>query len=160
MFLDKTAFVLTFLATLGAGLIAGVFFIFSIAIMRALERVPGGMAAMQSMNVAVPNPMFLGVFLGTGLVCLVLAIFSVVNWERTGAMWILAAALLYLIGAIGITVVFNVPMNNALNAADPSSPAGQELWKNYLANWTFWNHVRTIASLGATATFMAGLVMR
>src|SRR5216110_1931686 len=115
MLIDKATFALTLLATLGSGLIAGVFFIFSVSIMRALERVPGGMAAMQSMNVVVPNPIFLGVFLGTGSVCLALAIISVVRWEQTGAMWILAAALLYLIGSIGITIVFNVPMNNALN---------------------------------------------
>ena len=156
----KAVLILTILATLGTGLIAGVFFIFSVAIMRALERVPGGMAAMQSMNVAVPNPMFLGVFLGTGLVCLALAIISVVRWEQPGAMLILAAALLYLIGSIGVTIIFNVPMNNALVAADPSSSAGQELWKNYLTNWTFWNHIRTITSLGAFASFIAALLAR
>ena len=156
----KAVLILTILATLGTGLIAGVFFIFSVAIMRALERVPSGMAAMQSMNVAVPNPMFLGVFLGTGLVCLALAIISVVRWEQPGAMLILAAALLYLIGSIGVTIIFNVPMNNTLNAADPSSSAGQELWQNYLTNWTFWNHIRTITSLGSFASFIAALLAR
>ena len=160
MLLERILVVFTILAALGTGLIAGVFFIFSVAIMRALERVPGGMAAMQSMNVAVPNPMFLGVFLGTGLVCLALAIISVVRWERPGAMWILAAALLYLIGSIGVTIIFNVPMNNTLNAADPSSSAGQELWQNYLTNWTFWNHIRTIASVGSFASFIAALLAR
>ena len=160
MLLERILVVFTILAALGTGLIAGVFFIFSVAIMRALERVPGGMAAMQSMNVAVPNPMFLGVFLGTGLVCLALAIISVVRWERPGAMWILAAALLYLIGGIGVTIIFNVPMNNTLNAADPSSSAGQVLWQNYLTNWTFWNHIRTIASVGSFASFIAALLAR
>ena len=160
MLIDKATFALTLLATLGSGLIAGVFFIFSVAIMRALERVPGGMVAMQSMNVVIPNPMFLSAFLGTAAVCLALAIISVVRWEQPGAMWILAAALLYLIGGLGITVIFNVPMNNELVAADPSSPAGQEVWKNYLTNWTFWNHVRTLASLAATASFIAALVAR
>ena len=109
------------MASLGSGLIAGVFFIFSVAIMRALERVPGGMAAMQSINVVIINPMFLGVFMGTALLCVVLAINSVVRWQQPGAMWLLVGALLYLIGSLGITVIFNVPMNNALVAADPAS---------------------------------------
>ncbi len=158
--LDRVSATLTLLSVLGSGLVSGVFFIFSVAIMRALERAPGGMAAMQSINVVILNPMFLGVFMGTALVCVVLAIFSVVRWEQPAAAWILAGALFYLIGSIGITMIFNVPMNNALEAADPSSAAGQEVWKNYLTSWTFWNHVRTIASLGASASFIVALVVR
>jgi uncharacterized membrane protein len=156
--LEKTFFVLTLLATLGSGLIAGVFFIFSVAIMRALERVPGGMAAMQSINVVIINPMFLGVFMGTAVLCLVLAVASIMRWQSPGSAWLLAGCLLYLVGSMGITIIFNVPMNNALVAADPSSSAGQEVWKNYLTNWTFWNHVRTIATLGASASFIAALI--
>lgn len=156
--LDKFFFVLIMLAALGSGLIAGVFFIFSVAVMRALERVPGGMAAMQSINVVILNPRFLGVFMGTALMCIALAIASVVRWEQPGAAWLLAGALLYLIGSIGITMIFNVPMNNALAAADPASSDGQKIWADYLTNWTLWNHVRTIASLGASASFIVALV--
>ena len=158
MLIERISFALTFLAALGSGLIAGVFFIFSVAIMRSLERVPGGMAAMQSINVVILNPMFLGVFMGTALVCVVLAIGSVVRWQQPGAMWMLAGALLYLAGSFGITAIFNVPMNNALVAADPSSAAGQDVWKNYLTNWTFWNHIRTVATLAASASLIAALV--
>ena len=160
MLIERISFALTFLAALGSGLIAGVFFIFSVAIMRSLERVPGGMAAMQSINVVIINPMFLGVFMGTALVCVVLAIGSAVRWQQPGAAWMLAGALLYLIGALGITIIFNVPMNNALVAADPASAPGQEIWKNYLTNWTLWNHIRTIATLAASASFIAALVAR
>jgi len=46
MILDKLFFVLTLVAALGSGLIAGAFFIFSVAVMRALERVPGGAGIM------------------------------------------------------------------------------------------------------------------
>jgi uncharacterized membrane protein len=157
---DRVHLTLTIMSALGTGLISGVFFIFSVAIMRALERTPGGMAAMQSINVVIINPIFLGLFMGTALVCLVLAVSSAVRWEQPGAMWILAGSLLYLIGAVGITIVFNVPMNNSLVAADPSSVAGQEIWKNYLTNWTFWNHVRTVTSLAASASFIAALAAR
>ncbi|HEX6127268.1 MAG TPA: anthrone oxygenase family protein [Pyrinomonadaceae bacterium] len=152
--LEKLIFVLTVLATLGSGLIAGVFFIFSVAVMRALERVPGGMAAMQSINLIIINPMFLGVFLGTALLCIVLGVASVFHWEWAGSGWSLAGCLLYLGGCIGVTMVFNVPMNNALAAADPARPQGQQVWANYLRNWTFWNHIRTGASLGASAGFV------
>lgn len=154
----RILFVLTLLAALGSALIAGVFFIFSVAIMRALERVPNGAAAMQSINIVIINPMFLGVFLGTALLCLGLAIDAIIRWHQPGAVWLLAGALLYLIGSIAVTMIFNVPMNNSLAAVDPASPGGQEIWKNYLTNWTFWNHIRTVASLAASASFITALI--
>jgi uncharacterized membrane protein len=70
--------VLTFLSALGSGLIAGVFFAFSAFVMTALGRLPPdqGMAAMQSINVAVLNPWFFAAFFGTAALCAVLAIAS------------------------------------------------------------------------------------
>ena len=58
-----------FLAALGSGLMAGLFFIFSVFIMAALGRLPpaSGIAAMQSINVIILNGMFLSVFMGTAL---------------------------------------------------------------------------------------------
>ncbi|MGD9741821.1 MAG: hypothetical protein AB7V53_04220, partial [Dongiaceae bacterium] len=55
--------VLTFLSALGAGLIAGLFFAFSSFVMAALARLPAdqGVAAMQSINTAVLNPVFFAV---------------------------------------------------------------------------------------------------
>jgi uncharacterized membrane protein len=41
---------------------------------------------------------------------------------------------------------------------DPSGAEGASLWARYLKDWTFWNHVRTIASLAASVLFMAVLV--
>jgi len=63
-------FALTLLGALGAGLVAGIFFAFSAFVMTALGRLPApkGIAAMQSINVAVLNPAFFSVFFGTGAV--------------------------------------------------------------------------------------------
>jgi uncharacterized membrane protein len=70
--------VLTFAAAIGAGLVAGIFFAFSSFVMRALARIapPQGIAAMQSINVAVINPVFMAAFLGTGALCAALAVLS------------------------------------------------------------------------------------
>ena len=149
-------FWLTFAAALGAGLIAGTFFIFSVAIMASLRRLPAseGMAAMQSINVVIQNPVFLGVFMGTAILSIVLAVMTVVDWNPGVSACLIAGAILYAVGTFALTIVFNVPLNNALDAADPSTAAGQEVWKNYLANWTFWNNVRTVASILATAAYV------
>ena len=159
---DRLIFVLTFLAALGSGLIAGVFFIFSVAVMKALGRIPPaeGMSAMQSINIVIINPLFLTVFLGTGAACIVLLIGSILGWQKGGAAYLLIGALLYLVGSIIVTIFFNVPMNDTLAAASPTEPKSAEVWSNYLSNWTLWNHVRTVASLAGAAMLTMAMVSR
>jgi uncharacterized membrane protein len=97
------------------------------------------------------------VFFGTAAVSVVLAIAALTGWFAPGAMWLLVGCLLYLVGNIVVTMIFNVPLNNALAAADPVSAAGASVWARYLSVWTAWNHVRTVACLAATASFIMAL---
>lgn len=144
-------FSLKLIAALGCGLIAGVFFAFSTFVMKALAKQPPaqGIAVMQSINVTVINPWFMAAFLGTSLVCLVLIVASLLKWPHPSAVYVLLGSLLYLLGTFGVTMVFNVPLNDALAIVKPNSIEGTNLWEKYLTNWTFWNHVRTIAALAA-----------
>jgi uncharacterized membrane protein len=156
---DKLLFLSTLFAALGSGLIAGAFFAFSSFVMKALSRLPAseGMAAMQSINVVVLNPLFLGVFVGTAVLCAVAAVFAFLRWQEPGSGYLLAGSLLYLIGTFLVTMVLNVPLNDALAAMAPSAPEAKELWAGYLDRWTVWNHVRTIAALAAAASFTNAL---
>jgi uncharacterized membrane protein len=115
---------LTFLAALSCGLAAGIFFAFSSLVMRALARIspPTGIAAMQSINVSVINPWFMGAFFGPAVICCFLAVISLLRWNRQGAAFILAGSALYLVGTMAVTFAFNVPLNDALAMADPASP--------------------------------------
>lgn len=148
-------FVLTLCAALGCGLIAGVFFAFSAFVMKAFARLPPGegMAAMQAVNVAVLNPLFLGVFVGTAALCAVAVVLSLLRWNEPGSAWLLAGGLLYLVGCFLVTMAFNVPRNEALAKVSPADPNAASLWASYLSSWTAWNHVRTAASLAAAAAF-------
>jgi uncharacterized membrane protein len=119
-----------------------------------------GIAAMQSINRVILNPLFLVVFLGTALVCLLVVLTSLWRWHEAGAAWLLAGALLYLVGTFLVTMLFNVPLNNALDAATPASADGARLWANYLSTWTAWNHVRSITSFAAMAAMIAGLYLQ
>lgn len=146
-------------AIVGCGLIAGVFFAFSTFIMKALALRPTaeGIAAMQAINITVINPWFMTAFLGTGLVCLGLSLPKLLEWQQPETRYVLIASLLYLVGTIGVTMVCNVPLNNAIATAKPNSPEGATLWAKYLTDWTVWNHVRTIAALLAAASFTLAL---
>lgn len=160
--LDNAIFVLAFIAAIGAGLMAGIFFSFSNFVMAALGRLPppNGVAAMQAINVTVLNPGFFLTFFGTGLVCLALVAGSFVWWDQAAGKLLLIASLAYVIGCIGVTMVCNVPLNNALAAVRANTPEEAALWSRYLDHWVMWNHVRTLASLLAGISFTAALLLR
>lgn len=65
--LQQYYFALKLFSVLGCGLMAGVFFAFSSFVMNALARLQPtqGIAAMQSINITVINPLFMAPFLGT-----------------------------------------------------------------------------------------------
>ncbi|WP_298721803.1 anthrone oxygenase family protein [uncultured Ferrovibrio sp.] len=151
--------VLTLLAALGSGLIGGVFFAFSTFVMKALSRRPAAeaVAAMQSINIVVINPWFMAAFLGTAALCLLLAVLAFTQGPALALPRILAGAALYAVGTFGVTMVFNVPRNNRLARMQPASAEAAAYWPRYVAEWTGWNHLHTIAALAASAAFMLAL---
>jgi uncharacterized membrane protein len=158
---DTLLFALRLAAVLGAGLMAGLFFTFSNSVMGALARLQPaeGIAAMQSINRVILNPLFLAVFLGTPALCALVILSSLWRWNDAGSAWLLLGSALYIAGAFLVTIFINVPMNNALDAVQPASTEGVNLWTGYLANWTAWNHVRSVASLAAMALLVVGLYL-
>jgi uncharacterized membrane protein len=159
MNIDRLQFALALLSALGCWLMAGVFFAFSTFVMKALARIQPeqGIAAMQSINAAVPSSLFGMTFLVTAAACAVLAVFSLFRWHKPGAGYLLAGSLLYLAGAILVTMIFNVPKNNVLASVDPASGEGTRLWVDYVSSWAAWNHVRTAASIAAAASLTYGV---
>lgn len=151
---------LTFFTALGSGLVAGVFFAFSAFVMKALAQLPSeqGMRAMQSINVVVLNRLFLTVFIGTALACMVFFVLSILNWRDPKSMYLLIGCLFYLLGSFLVTSVYNVPLNDALASLDAKDTKNVSFWKEYVSKWTAWNHVRTFASIAALASFLFALL--
>jgi uncharacterized membrane protein len=158
-FTQQHYFALKLFSALGCGLMAGVFFAFSTFVMKALARLQSkeGITAMQSINITAINPLFMGIFLGTAATCIFIAGSSLLNWYQPKSAYLLIGSLFYLVGAFGVTILFNVPLNEALAIADPDSANSASLWANYLTNWTIWNHVRTISALFASAAITIAL---
>jgi uncharacterized membrane protein len=148
---------LTTVGALGAGLAAGVFFGFSTFIMRALNRLPADRAigAMQAINVAAPNPLFMLVLFGTGVVCVVVGVASIGHLDEPGAILRVVGAIVYLAGLV-VTAAYHVPKNDALARVDADAVGAAQTWAHYTAGWTAWNHVRAITSVaGAVLMFVA-----
>jgi len=154
-------FILMQLAIVAYALVGGVFLAFSDFIMRSLALTggTGGVEAMQVINREVFRWVFMALFLGMAAVSLVVAGYGANNLTHPAGALILIAGLVYLIGCFGVTVFFNVPMNEALAGMDLSQDATRAYWTDtYLPRWTFWNTVRTVACGVSAALLLFGLM--
>jgi uncharacterized membrane protein len=151
---------LVFTTAIGAALVSGIFYAFSTFVMQAFARlIPReGIAAMQSINVVVINPLFFLAFFGTGLLCVATIVASLLSETAVSLVPALTGGLLYIVGCIGVTIVGNVPLNERLAKVDPDDAEAESLWNLYLSRWTLWNHVRTAASLAAAALLVIATV--
>ncbi|GAA1457344.1 DUF1772 domain-containing protein [Williamsia maris] len=141
------------LGVTSTGLIAGLFCAFAYAVMPGLHRADARtlVTAMQKINVAIVNPVFLLLFFG-GLV-----VTGTAAWlcrHHAIAPWVITAAVLYLVGLI-VTVAFNIPLNDRLAAAtDPD--AARAAFEN---SWVRWNLVRAALHTAAFTALATGLVV-
>jgi uncharacterized membrane protein len=158
--ISHAVFVLIFAAAIGCGLVAGIFFAFSFFVMAALGRLPSdhGIAAMNSINVTVINPMFILAFFGTAALCLAASAGVALRWTASSGTLVLLASVIYLVGCIGVTMLRNVPLNNALAAATLGTPEAAAMWTRYLSEWTFWNTVRTATPIVSAVLFTVALL--
>lgn len=143
-------------SAVSSALVAGIFYAFSSFVMAALGRLPSeqGINAMNAINVTVYTPSFMILFMGTALLCVILAVWALFSIGNLDSQLILAACVLYLAGCFGVTMKFNVPLNEQLAAATAGS-AGM-LWQDFLRDWTRWNTARTVgACLSATLFILA-----
>lgn len=148
---------LLWIAAIGCGVMAGVYFAFSAFIMTAFAGIDEdhGMAAMNAINTTILSSLFMPLFWGTTIVSAALAVLALFRWDTPGSAVMLAGGVVYVAGMFLVTVFFNVPRNNALATPGPDGPA---IWARYLVEWTRWNHVRTLTSTLAALLFVLGLV--
>ena len=98
--------------------------------MKALTRLPAeqGMAAMQLINVTIINPVFLLLFLGTAVLCAVLALYALLQRQSTPTVLLLVGCVCYLVGTVGVTMAFNVPLNNVLAGSKAAISVAPDVW--------------------------------
>lgn len=133
----------------------GTFWSFSTGVMPGLRRTDDTafVTAMRAINRAVINPLFLlPIFLPPVLL----------GWagflQRTEPRgWLLiASGLVFLVGVVVVTMVGNVPLNNAL---DTSTEADGPARTAFERRWNAWNGVRSAASVVAIALAASALVL-
>ncbi len=128
-------------ARLTSGLLAGVFFVFAVAIMPALSGADDHTfeVSMNRINVSIVNPVFVLVFFGAPVLAVLAAV-------MVRAPLLYAAATLAVITLL-ITIAANIPLNNQL-AAGAGRPGFEQVWVR-------WNVVRTVTGIGSFASLLA-----
>ena len=142
--------VVLIVATMTMGLMAGVFGIYSNAVMPGLHRTDDRtfVAAFQAIDRAIINPAFMVTFFGALALTALAAVLHLTADGRSLLPWIAAALVLHLLVVV-ITIGVNVPRNNEIKAAGDidqmTDPHGvRERFDE--ARWVRWNHLRTFAS--------------
>jgi uncharacterized membrane protein len=143
-------------ATLTTGLVAGVFYAYSVSVNLGLAAQPdvSYVATMQEINERIQNPLFFASFFGAALFPLPALVVHLPRLRSGRFQLILLACLLYIGGGFLLTAFVNVPMNDQLAAVDPDAPARvfSEARDAYEGPWDFWNGVRAVFS---TLSFVA-----
>jgi len=144
-----TAVAATLSLIMAAGM-TGSFFVFSTGVMPGLNgsRPASAIDAMQAINQRIQNPLFIGMFLLLPVFAAVAGILLMTMDEKTAGVLFLAAAAVYVLGALVPSFAVNIPMNNALDGVHiPHDPAeAARIWAAYSARWTAWNTVRAVFS--------------
>ena len=159
MSLRTVQIVSLFAATIATGLTAGVFVLYAHTIMPGLGKADDRtfVGGFQAIDRAIINPLFMLTFFGA----LVLGVIAAAAHLRPGSRallpWIVAAGILYL-AAVIITLVVNVPLNDAIKAAANADPATVRA-NFHEARWNAWNLVRAVATTAAFVCLAWALVL-
>lgn len=155
MTLANVALVLTALTT---ALMTGLFYAWSCSVMLGFARLSDKefISAMQATNRAIQNPVFFAAFFGAPIF---LPICAFLHYGEPRFWYLLAAAIIYLLGTFGVTVFGNVPLNNMLDRFDLESASEEETGRqrlNFEGLWNNLNTIRTVSSMLALIFVVIG----
>jgi uncharacterized membrane protein len=149
--------------TVAMGLIAGLYFGWAVAVMPGLGELDDRafVEAAQELDDAIRSPLFFAVFLGA----LVLPAVALYQQRQLGLReatpWIVAALVLYGVGAL-TTMAINEPLNmDLVDAGDPSRIADPGAVRDdFEGPWVAWHIVRTVLSIAALGSLAYALFVQ
>ncbi|NVK34168.1 MAG: DUF1772 domain-containing protein [Rhodobacteraceae bacterium] len=152
---------MSMLSLLSIGAVFGFFYAWVCSTMWGLDAADPRVAisAMQAMNASVRNAVFFPAFFLTPVFLAITAFIANRQRRARSAVLFAAAAAVYFTGALMVTAIVNVPMNEALALVivPADSAAAADLWRDYSAPWQFWNTIRTFVS--GCALLLTGLAI-
>jgi len=141
------------------GLMAGIYFAFSVFIMKSFTELPALQAAqaMNKINDVILNTLFLPLFFGSTIGFAGLIVWSFADWHPDQSQPVVSAAAIYIAGMFAVTAFGNVPLNNKLKSSSIDDTLLIEFWHEYRHSWTRLNHLRTLSCLASCSLLIVAL---
>ena len=145
-------------ATLTSGLASGLFFAYSVSVMRGLARTDDRtfVRSMQEINVAILNGWFAVAFVGAPLSTMLAVVLHVGQGKVPALAW-MTVALGFSIVTLVVTFASNVPLNNELARATAGDVTVAR--RRFEARWVRRNLVRTVSSTAAFGCLAFALLL-
>jgi uncharacterized membrane protein len=149
-----TTYIVMIITATVTALIAGLFYAYTCSVNIGLGKLPdeGYIAAMQSINREIQNPLFFVSFMGTVLLLPISTWMQYKAGASTAFLLLLAASLIYVTGTFAVTMFGNVPLNKALDKFHLQSATAAEIAHQramFEARWNRLHNIRTIASVAS-----------
>lgn len=137
------------LAAFLCSLVAGFLFAFAAVVMPGIKSLADGdfIRAFQAVDRVIQRnqPLFILVWVGSVLALVAAAVLGV--WQLGGAdrLFVIAAALVYVLGVQVPTIIINIPLNNelqALDAATMNETLRRHARDHFEPRWNRWNAIR------------------
>jgi uncharacterized membrane protein len=145
------------LAVIAAGLSAGLYYTFSVAILPGLQNADDRtlIDAMQHINTAIENPAFFATFLGGPALALAALVMARGDGSPELVRWIAWGLGLSVLGII-VTGAFSIPLNDDLDAVGNAFqlPDPAKARDDYVDPWVAWNIVRALIYTGSFACLL------
>ncbi|WP_073080612.1 anthrone oxygenase family protein [Chitinophaga jiangningensis] len=154
---SNRAMITLLLSLLFLGLMAGLFYSWSVSVMPGITKLNDiqFLSAMQAMNRAILNPLFLIPFIGT------VFLLPFATWQQASQpafYYLLAASVLYIAGVFGVTITGNVPLNDSLDKFNLVNATAEALAAQRRLFETPWVNLHTIRTICGILAFACGLI--
>ena len=141
-------------------LIAGLLYAYSCSVNPGLGKLSDQVyiASMHSINREIQNPLFFISFIGT------LLLLPITTWLQykvsmsSAFFLLLIASLLYIAGVFAVTMLGNVPVNEALDKVNLQSASAEELANRRLQFEIRWNRLHTVRTIAAFISLLLVIV--
>ena len=140
------------LSTLLCSLVSGFVFAFAVVVMPGIKNLKDSefISAFQVMDGVIQNnqPLFVFVWVGSAFTLIVSAVLGI--WQLNGiqTIFLIATAVIYIVGVQLPTIRVNIPLNNKIQSFDVSANelTQQTARNDFEQRWNFWNLLRTVVS--------------
>ena len=146
-------------------LVSGLFYGYQCSVINGLGALADKeyLSAFQSINKAILNPTFMLSFMGSLIILPVISYMTFKSGSGLIFPCVLTATILYIVGVFGVTMFYNVPLNEKVAAFDIQNATEAQLRimrSGFEGSWNKWHLIRTMAAVACVISLIIPLIKK